>query len=63
MECLNDYISEHGEAHALQSKAFEILFNEKSIHSEEIEYRLENQDEIEEHCWPIRKELIKWQSI
>ena len=63
LECLNDYVSLHGKAHALQDRAFALLFNERSIHLEEIEYRLRDYDGIEEHCWPIRKELIKWQSI
>ena len=63
LECLNDHIAEHNVAHRLQKKAFEILFKDKHLHAEELSYRLENDDGIEEHCWPIRKELLKWQSI
>ncbi len=63
LECLNDYIAEHNIAHNLQSRAFEILFEDNALHAEELNYRLVNNDDIEEHCWPIRKELIKWQGI
>ncbi len=63
LECLNDYVSEHNVAHPMQNKAFEVLFKDEALHSEELSYRLENRDNIEEHCWPIRKEIIKWQSI
>lgn len=60
MECLNDHLTKIGTHHEIQGKAFKMLFNDEEVHRQEIQYRLELEDGIEEHGWPIRDELLKW---
>ncbi|TQV73893.1 hypothetical protein FLL45_13595 [Aliikangiella marina] len=60
MEGLNDFVSAHNIKHPLQDQILEILHKDLDIHQAELDYRVETDDPVEEHWWPIRKYVLKW---
>lgn len=60
LECLNEYIQEHGKPHPQQDQAISLLLSDLQIHETEISYWSDTSDLDEENWWPIAKTLAHW---
>ena len=60
LDSLNYYIADKGRPHILQNKAFKLLFLDKNIHKNELEYWSEISENPENDWW-IAEYLVKWE--
>jgi len=62
LECLNEHVSIHNEAHPSQQIAFGLLHSDKDIHKSELAYWKNTKGRTEDEWWPITKYLNEWKN-